>query len=130
MSPKSQTFREFCEDQIQRLPGAFPDMRFYQPGAIKELVNWLEAKAGGNEERAAAVITEVTEFESIPSIAQLNQVWDRMFPQQEKRVNHECEHCNGTGWESVTALDRFGAVVSGARRCRSGCGVPALAVAC
>lgn len=40
-----------------------------------------------------------------------------------------CESCNGTGYETVTALDRFGTVVSGARRCRSGCCVPAREVA-
>lgn len=125
MSLKVQTFREFCEDQIQRLPGAFPDMRFYQSGAMGELVNWLEAKSAGNEERAIAVITEVTEFETIPSIAQLNQVWDRIFPRESRPANFGCQDCNGTGWETLTALDRFGTVVEGARRCRSGCGVPA-----
>lgn len=124
MSPQIKTFREFCHDQIQRLPGAFPDMRFYQAGAMDELVNWLEAKAAGNEERAAAVITEVTEFENIPSIAQLNQVWDRLFPRESRPVNYSCERCSGTGFEIVE-----GTYGSGARRCRSGCGVPAREVA-
>jgi hypothetical protein len=113
-----EKFRDFCQEQIERLGGAFPEYRFIREGGVSELVNWLEAKAEGSEERAENFITEICEFEEMPGIATMNAVWLRLFPPPVKHAPLECEHCQGTGWEIVRRGD-----VEGVKRCRCG-GMP------
>jgi hypothetical protein len=113
------SFRDYCASQIDRLGGAFPDFRFYKPGAVEELANWLEARANGDRARASQLITEATEFADIPSIADLNAIWYRLFPAQTREPNPNCPHCGGSGWEVIT---RGGA--EGVIACPNKCPVP------
>lgn len=114
----NETFRDYCAYQIERLGGAFPEFRFYKSGAIEELVNWLDAKASGNRERASALVTEATEFSQLPSLADLSTIWFRLFPPPAVReASPDCPHCSGAGWIIVT---RNGC--DGADRCT--CGAP------
>lgn len=110
-------FRTFCMYQIERLTGAFPDMRFYKAAALEELANWLEAKAKGDEHRAAELVTEVTEFAEIPSISAMNAVWARMFPPPIHEAKANCADCDGTGWVMVKCDGG-----EAAKRCK--CGPP------
>ena len=101
---KKQEFHDFCEAQIDRLGGAFPDFRFTKMGAIQELVVWLEDHAKGDKSRAVAFITSVTEFANMPTIAELNKHWYGMFPNKDtaaREAREECSRCNGTGWIEV-----------------------------
>lgn len=127
--PQSENFRDFCTQMIERLGGAFPDMRFYKAGAIEELVNWLEAKASGSEERAAQLVTIAGEMEEIPSIADLNRLWTRLYitPNAKPIASPDCLHCAGTGWEEREGTIKSGMFAGETRtfvtRCRCG-GMP------
>lgn len=97
---KAEDWHNFCVDQIDRLGGAFPDFRFYKVGAVDELVAWLETKAAGDKQNAMTFITEVTEFENLPRIADLNALWRRLNPKPEE-VRKDCARCQGSGFVTV-----------------------------
>lgn len=113
---KQPEFRDYCADQIERLGGAFPEMRFYKRGAIEELVNWIEAKAAGDEAKAAGVITEACELSEIPKIADLNAIWTRLYVAPGIVIaSPDCQYCSGSGFEII---ERRG--IEAARKCRCG----------
>ena len=111
-------FRQFCQAQIERLGGAFPNFQFLREDGVRELVDWLEAKSAGDVGTAMSFVTEICDFEERPSIATMNAVWLRMFPPVVKFAPPDCEHCAGTGWEVVQRGN-----VEGVKRCRCG-GMP------
>lgn len=115
--PEILNFHAFCLSQAERLIGAFPEMRFIPASGMNEIANWLEAKSAGDRAKAAALITEVTEFEQIPKISDMNAVWNRLFPPPERKADPHCEACSGTGFRFV---ERGGA--TGVARCT--CGLP------
>ena len=125
---KQQQFHDFCIEQIDRLGGAFPDFRFYKPAAVDELVAWLESKAAGDKQNAMVFITEVTQFENLPRIADLNALWGRLHaPPQRPVASAVCPFCTGTGWEDREGVLKRG-IFAGesftfAVRCRCG-GMP------
>ena len=97
---KSEDWHNFCVDQIDRMGGAFPDFRFYKQPAIDELVAWLETKANGDKQAAMTFVTEVTEFENLPKISDLNALWRRLNPKPEE-VRKDCHRCQGSGFVQV-----------------------------
>jgi hypothetical protein len=107
-------FHDFCKDQIERL-GSFPDFRFYKQSAIDELTAWLEEHAAGSKANATVFITEVTQWENLPKISDLNSLWRQMFPKPED-VRRDCERCGGSGWIEVQG--KFG--LSAAYQCHHG----------
>lgn len=101
---KKEQFHDFCEAQIERLGGAFPDFRFTKSGALQELAAWLEDHAKGDRSRATAFITSVTEFANMPTIAELNKLWYQMWPNVDtvkREAREKCQRCGGTGWITV-----------------------------
>jgi hypothetical protein len=113
-------FRNFCADQLERLGGAFPKFGLYSSATKTELVSWMESKAHGNRERVVALITEVSEFDNLPTLADLNRIWLRMFPVSFRQPNRDCGECHGFGFKIT--LRRFD--ISGASRCPNACPVP------
>lgn len=105
---KQEHWHDFCNSQIERLGGAFPDFRFYKQPAIDELVAWLEDKAQGNKQNAMVFITEVTQFSDLPRIAELNNLWRQMYPAPDD-VRKGCERCDGVGWIQVDGPFGLGA---------------------
>lgn len=101
---KKEQFHDYCEQQIERLGAAFPDVRFMRVGALQELTTWLEEHAKGDKSRAAQFITSVTEFANMPTIAQLNTLWYQMWPNKDtiaREAREVCQRCHGTGFISV-----------------------------
>lgn len=97
---KAEDWHRFCQDQIERMGGAFPDFRFYKQGAVDELVSWLETKAKGDKQDAMVFVTELTEFENLPKLAEMNALWKRLFPTPSE-ARRECSRCDGTGYVQV-----------------------------
>lgn len=128
MTPEK--FHALCEAQIERLGGAFPEFRFTKPGAVQELVAWLEDRAKGDEKQTIGFITSVTELSVMPTIADLNKIWHRLYgiAGLEKHVaSRDCQACNGTGWEEIEGVVKSGPFAgqprTGVTRCRCG-GMP------
>ncbi len=124
---KKEQFHDFCESQIERLGGAFPDFRFMRQGAVQELVAWLEGRAAGDRSRATTFVTSLTEFSAMPTMADMSRLWARMFPSAESIADQSCQYCRGSGWEEIEVTIKTGPFAgeksTGALRCRCG-GIP------
>jgi hypothetical protein len=111
-------FREFCVAECARF-GAFRFYRFLATAVKLEYCNWMYRKAQGDEQKVKRLIDElINEYDTLPTIHELGNIWLRLFPAVHEWPAVACEVCNGTGYRIIEIHN-----VSGAERCPRRCPV-------
>ncbi len=108
-------FRQFVAEQVARLTSfkdfsslpqegkkEFVDVLFDlakepNPGRDRTALDWLDSAPA---QMVRATVTDCSEFEKVPTIADVRSVWNRLFPPA-SNLRKDCPRCAGEGWVTV-----------------------------